>query len=106
IANNEIITADKILIASGTRPNIPKINGLENVNYITSTEALCLKYQPKTLTIIGGGYIGCEFAHFFGALGTKINIIQRNNFLIPNEDIDVSRKFKDIFKKIQCIFRI
>jgi mycothione reductase len=48
IANNEIITADKILIASGTRPNIPKINGLENVNYITSTDALCLKYQPKT----------------------------------------------------------
>jgi mycothione reductase len=99
IANNEIITADKILIASGTRPNIPKINGLENVNYITSTEALCLKYQPKTLTIIGGGYIACEFAHFFGALGTKINIIQRNNFLIPNEDIDVSRKFTKIFSK-------
>lgn len=99
IANNEIITADKILIASGTRPNIPKINGLENVNYITSTEALCLKYQPKTLTIIGGGYIACEFAHFFGALGTKINIIQRNDFLIPNEDIDVSRKFTKIFSK-------
>ncbi len=96
---NEVITADKILIASGTRPNIPKINGLENVNYITSTEALCLKYQPKTLTIIGGGYIACEFAHFFGALGTKINIIQRNDLLIPNEDIDVSRKFTEIFSK-------
>ncbi|MGB9169287.1 MAG: dihydrolipoyl dehydrogenase [Nitrososphaeraceae archaeon] len=99
IANNEIITADKILIASGTRPNIPKINGLENVNYITSTEALCLKHQPKTLTIIGGGYIACEFAHFYGSLGTKINIIQRNDFLIPNEDIDVSRKFTKIFSK-------
>ena len=96
---NEIITADKILIACGTRPYIPKINGLENVDYITSNEALRLKYQPKTLTIIGGGYIACELAHFFGALGTKINIIQRNNFLLPNEDIDVSRKFTNIFSK-------
>jgi mycothione reductase len=96
---NEIITADKILIACGTRPYIPKIKGLENVDYMTSTEALRLKYQPKTLTIIGGGYIACELAHFFGALGTKINIIQRNNFLLPNEDIDVSRKFTKIFSK-------
>ena len=96
---NEIITADKILIACGTRPYIPKINGLENVDYITSNEALRLKYQPKTLTIIGGGYIACELAHFFGALGTKIYIIQRYNFLLPNEDIDVSRKFTNIFSK-------
>jgi len=104
LENNEIITADKILIASGTRPSIPKIKGLENVNYITSTEALCLKQQPKSLTIIGGGYIACELAHFFGALGTKINIIQRNNLLIPNEDIDVSRKFTKIFKKKYNVF--
>ncbi len=96
---NEIITADKILIASGTRPYIPKIKGLENVDYITSNEALRLKYQPKTLTIIGGGYIACELAHFFGTLGTKINIIQRNNFLIPNEDVDVSMEFTKIFAK-------
>ena len=96
---NEIITADQILIACGTRPYIPKINGLENVDYITSNEALHLKYQPKTLTIIGGGYIACELAHFFGALGTKINIIQRNDFLLPNEDIDVSMEFTKIFSK-------
>ena len=101
---NEIITADQILIACGTRPYIPKINGLENVDYITSNEALRLKYQPKTLTIIGGGYIACELAHFFGALGTKINIIQRNNFLIPNEDIDILRKFTKIFSKKYNIY--
>ena len=101
---NEIITADKILIACGTRPYIPKIKGLENVDYITSAEALRLKYQPKTLTIIGGGYIACELAHFFGTLGTKINIIQRNNFLIPNEDIDILRKFTKIFSKKYNIY--
>ena len=104
IANDKIITSDKILIASGTRPNIPKIKGLKNVEYITSNEALSLKQQPKSLTIIGGGYIACELAHFFGSLGTKINIIQRNDLLIPNEDTDISTRITDIFSKKYNIY--
>ena len=97
--SQDIITAEKILIASGARPRIPNIKGLEGTGYLTSEEALRLKKQPHTLTIIGGGYIACELAHFFGALGTKINIIQRKNVLIPNEDEEVSQKFTEIFSK-------
>jgi mycothione reductase len=104
LSNNEIITADKILIASGTRPFIPIIKGVENVKYMTSNEALRLKQQPKILTIIGGGYIACELGHFFGSLGTTINIIQRNNCLIPNEDIDISTKITEIFSKKYNIY--
>lgn len=104
IANDKIITSDTILIASGTRPNIPNIKGLKNVEHITSNEALSLKQQPKSLTIIGGGYIACELAHFFGSLGTKINIIQRNDLLIPNEDIDISTRVTDIFSKKYNIY--
>lgn len=104
IANDKIITSDTILIASGTRPNIPNIKGLKNVEYITSNEALSLKQQPKSLTIIGGGYIACELAHFFGSLGTKINIIQQNDLLIPNEDIDISTRVTDIFSKKYNIY--
>ena len=98
------MTADKILIASGTRPSIPKIEGLDKVNFITSNEALRLKKLPKTLTIIGGGYIACELAHFFGSLGTKINIIQRRDLLIPREDIDIATKFTEIFSKKYNIY--
>jgi mycothione reductase len=101
-ANDEktiMITADKILIASGTRPRIPEINGLKDSGYITSDEALRLNKQPKVLTIIGGGYIACELAHFFGALGTKINIIQTRDVLIPDEDEEISKKFTEIFSK-------
>jgi mycothione reductase len=94
-----MITADKILIASGTRPRIPEINGLKESGYITSDEALRLNKQPKVLTIIGGGYIACELAHFFGALGTKINIIQTREVLIPDEDEEISKKFTEIFSK-------
>jgi mycothione reductase len=53
--NHHTITADKILIASGTRPRIPNIKGLEESGYITSDESLRLKDQPRVLTIIGGG---------------------------------------------------
>ena len=94
-----MITADKILIASGTRPRIPEINGLKDSGYITSDEALRLNKQPKVLTIIGGGYIACELAHFFGALGTKINIIQTRQVLIPDEDEEISKKFTETFSK-------
>ena len=66
---------------------------------MTSDEALRLKKQPHILTI-DGGYIACELAHFLGALGTKINIIQHKEILIPSEDEEVSQKFRDIFKKI------
>jgi dihydrolipoamide dehydrogenase len=96
---SQTIKGDKILIASGTRPAIPKIRGLEGSGFITSDEALRLKKQPGVLTIIGGGYIAAELAHFFGSLGTKINIIQRRDVLVPDEDEEVARKFTELFSK-------
>jgi mycothione reductase len=97
--SDSILTAEKILIAAGSRPRIPNIKGLEGTGYLTSDEALRLRKQPHTLTIIGGGYIACELAHFFGALGTKINIIQHKHLLIPDEDEEVSQKFTEVFSK-------
>jgi|TARA_Y100000310_G_scaffold124950_2_gene123757 dihydrolipoamide dehydrogenase len=94
-----IIKGNKVIIAAGTRPSIPPIEGLKDVDYMTSTEALRLKKQPKTLTILGGGYIAAELAHFYGALGTKINIIQRNKCMVPGEDDEIKEKFTEIFKK-------
>jgi mycothione reductase len=100
IGDNEKITAEKILIASGTRPQIPKkIKGLEGSSYITSDEALRLKKQPRVITFIGGGYITCELAHFFGSLGTEINIVQLGDALIPKEDEEISKKFTEVFSK-------
>ncbi len=60
---------------------------------------LRLKIQPRILVFIGGGYIACELAHFFGSLGTEIHIIQRNNVLIPKEDDEISHKFTKVFAK-------
>lgn len=98
VGNNEI-TAPKIIIACGSRPMIPKISGLDKIDFLTSIEALRLNGKPKSLTIIGGGYIGCEFAHFFGSLGTEINIIHRHDNLLNKEDKDISKKFTEIAQK-------
>lgn len=93
------ILGKKVFIFAGTRSFTPPIEGLEGSGYITSTEALRLKKLPKTLTIIGGGYIAAELAHFFGALGSKVTIIQRNKVLVPNEDAEIASAFTEIYKK-------
>lgn len=90
---NETIKAEKILIAAGSRAKVPDIKGLRESGFITSDEALRLKTQPRVLTILGGGYIAAELAHFFGSLGTEINIVQRGKLLVPNEDEDISGMF-------------
>ena len=93
------LKAENILIASGTRPFIPKISGLEGSGFITSDQSMRMKKQPRTLTIIGGGFIAAELAHFYGTLGTNINIIQRADVLVPSEDEEVAKKFTEIFSK-------
>ncbi|MBI2672223.1 dihydrolipoyl dehydrogenase [Candidatus Woesearchaeota archaeon] len=97
--DNEIIKAEKVLIAVGARPSIPDTKGLSKVNYITSTEALRLNKQPKVMTVLGGGYIAAELAHFYGELGTKINIVQRSKIMLKREDSEIAEKFTELFKK-------
>ncbi|MFH1784977.1 MAG: dihydrolipoyl dehydrogenase [Candidatus Micrarchaeota archaeon] len=91
------ITADKIVIAAGTRPSIPPIENLNKVPYKTSDQMLRVEKLPKKLIIVGGGYIACELAHFFGTLGSEVTILQRNIRLLPNEDEEIGQKFTDIF---------
>jgi len=98
-SSEEELTAETILIAAGTRLWVPEIPGLDQTLYITSDEALRLPEQPKKLTIIGGGYIAAELAHFFGALGTEVTIIHRRDLMLREEDTDVSRRFTEIYQR-------
>ncbi len=93
------ISADKIVIAAGTRPAVPPIEGLDTVPYMTSDGALRAERLPEKLIVIGGGYIACELAHFFGSMGSKIVILQRNVRLLPDEDEEISAKFTELFSK-------
>src|SRR4030042_1281479 len=86
----ETIQAGMVFIVSGTRPGIPKFKGLETVDYLTSDSVLKLETQPKSIMIIGGGYVGAEYAHFFSGIGTKTTLIQRNVRLVPEEELEIS----------------
>ncbi|MCJ7424883.1 dihydrolipoyl dehydrogenase [Candidatus Bathyarchaeota archaeon] len=92
---DNLVKADKIFIVSGARPDIPPIKGINNVNYLTSDTALQLKTQPKSMIIIGGGYIATEFSHFFSSIGTNVTIIQRNPRLLPDEEPEISHLLEE-----------
>ncbi|MBI4151450.1 dihydrolipoyl dehydrogenase [Candidatus Woesearchaeota archaeon] len=97
--NGEQIRSKKIVIAVGARPSVPPIKGLDRTPFLTSTEALRLTTLPKSLVIIGGGYIAAELGHFFSALGTHVSIIQRNKVLIPREDGEISELFTRLWQE-------
>ena len=97
--NGQRITAKKIVIAAGARSTIPPIPGLNTVPFLTSTEALRLKTMPKSLIIIGGGYIAAELGNFYATLGCNVTIIQRGPLLIPREDKDVAELFTKLWKE-------
>ena len=86
----ENIRGKKIFIASGARPLIPDIQGLEETGYLTNETVLDLEKRPESLIIIGGGFVGLEYAHFFSALGTKVTLVQRGSTLLPSEDPEIS----------------
>ncbi|WP_254862989.1 dihydrolipoyl dehydrogenase [Halovivax gelatinilyticus] len=89
------IRAETILIAAGTRPAIPPIDGIEDVDYMTSTEALQLETPPDSLVIVGGGYIAAELAHFFGTFGSDVSIVGRRRHLLPQADEEVGTAFTE-----------
>ena len=97
--NGEQIAGETIVIATGTRPWTPEIPGLNDVPYLTSDGALRLSKQPRRLTIVGGGYIAAELAHFFGSLGTEVTIVHRGPLLLRGEDEQVSRRFTEVFQR-------
>lgn len=92
------LTADKVYIATGSRPRIPNIKGLDKVPFLTSTEALRLEKQPKRMVVLGGGYIATELAFYFSALGTDVDLIVRST-MIRAEDGQVRNAFEKAFQR-------
>ncbi len=97
--DGEQLTSDTIVIAAGTRPRVPDIDGIDDVAYLTSDEALRLPSQPRHLVIVGGGYIAAELAHFYGGLGTEVTIVYRGPRLLRAEDDDIGAKFTEVYQR-------
>ncbi|MEE9150325.1 MAG: dihydrolipoyl dehydrogenase [Thermoplasmata archaeon] len=100
----EKITAPKIIIASGSRPSIPPVEGLHETGFLDNISVLKLNRPPKSLVIMGGGYIACEYGHFFSAMGTQVTILGRNPRLLKNEDPEISEIVKNRLSKYAKIY--
>ena len=89
LVNGNPVAAGKIIVATGASPAIPKIPGIETVPYLTSTTALELDRQPRSLLVVGGGYIGCELAQMFARTGTTVTLVTRSR-LLPEAEPEIS----------------
>lgn len=97
--NGEVLQADHIIINTGTRPAIPPIQGLETVEYMTNREILNLDTVPEHLIVIGGSYVGLEFAQAFRRFGSEVTIVETMPRLITREDEDVSEAIRGIMEQ-------
>jgi dihydrolipoamide dehydrogenase len=86
----ERIKGDRIFIASGSRPLVPPIKGLETVPFLTNESVLELTEKPESIVIIGGGYIGVEYAHFFAAMGARVSVIEMADRLVLSEEPEMA----------------
>ncbi len=92
------IEANKIFLNTGTRDSTRGIDGLDDVPYLTSRTILDLRELPEHLVVIGGGFIGCEFAQMFRRFGSRVTIIQRGSHLLSTEDSDISEAVRQGFE--------
>lgn len=85
-----LLKSEKIFIDSGTRPRIPRIDGLRDVPYLTNRSIMDLNEIPDHLIILGGSYIGLEFGQMFRRFGSRVSVIEHNERIIHREDPEVS----------------
>ena len=90
------IASDKIIIATGARPAIPAIPGIDTVPFLTSTTALDLAELPRSLLVVGGGYIGAELAQMFSRAGVKVTLVCRSR-LLPEAEPEIGAALTGYF---------
>jgi dihydrolipoamide dehydrogenase len=95
----DLIEGEKILVAVGARPRLSDIPGLADMPVMTSNDVFKLEEVPKSLVIVGGGYISTELGFFFSEMGTEVTIIDRNSTLLHREDGEISAIFTEQFRR-------
>ncbi len=99
LSNGKKITAKQFVIATGSRVAPSPLPQLDEVGFITSDEAVALKKLPKSLIILGGGAIACEFAQFFARFGVKVTLIQRSETILKEFDAEAGIEVAKVFRR-------
>jgi pyruvate/2-oxoglutarate dehydrogenase complex dihydrolipoamide dehydrogenase (E3) component len=95
---DEVLKADKIFLNVGTRPLVPPIPGLDQVPYFTNSSMVDVDFLPPHLVVLGGSYVGLEFAQVYRRFGSEVTLVELAPRLIAREDEDVSQAIADILK--------
>src|SRR5215471_16461096 len=93
------IGAEQFVLAVGSRPSIPPIDGLAQVPYLTSDTVMQRDRLPESMVVLGGGYIAAEMSHIFGSLGTKVTIVARGEELLSRHDADIRARFTEAYRE-------
>ena len=96
--NGDLLEADKIVLNVGARANVPDMPGVNHVDYLTNTSMMDVDFLPEHLVIIGGSYIGLEFAQMYCRFGSRVTVVEMKERLIPRDDEDVSAEVKGILE--------
>ncbi len=96
--NGEFLSAKRIFIDVGARARVPDLHGLDEVDYFTNSSMMEVDFLPEHLIIIGGSYIGLEFAQMYRRFGSKVTVVEMADRLIPRDDEDISQAVKEILE--------
>ena len=97
--DDELFEAERIFINTGARALVPKMPGIDEVDYLTNSSMMRIDFLPKHLVIIGGSYIGLEFAQMYRRFGSDVTVIEQRERLIDREDPDISDAIRKILEK-------
>jgi len=103
--NNQILFGEKFVIATGSTANVPLIDGIHEVGFVTHIEVLRLERQPKELIVIGAGPLGLEFAQMYARFGTKVTILQRSPSILPRAEKELTQRLSEVLTREGIIIK-
>jgi pyruvate/2-oxoglutarate dehydrogenase complex dihydrolipoamide dehydrogenase (E3) component len=91
---DQVLEGERVFIDTGARPNIPRIEGLDQAGYLTNESIMQLTDLPEHLLVLGGGYVGLEFGQMFRRFGSRVTVVHSAEQILPREDADVARELQ------------
>jgi pyruvate/2-oxoglutarate dehydrogenase complex dihydrolipoamide dehydrogenase (E3) component len=98
VVNDDVLEADRIFINVGGRASVPPLKGINDVPFLTNSSMMDVDFLPEHLVIVGGSYVGLEFAQMYRRFGSEVTIVEMGPRLIGREDDDVSAAVHDILE--------
>ena len=97
VGDERIDVSKAIVVATGTRPRIPDIEGLDGIDYWTNRGAVQATSVPESVVIVGGGAVGCEFAQMFARFGARVTLLEGKAHILPSEETEACNLLHDVF---------